>query len=50
MVLFYDILIFSKMGIQGNEGIFFAWDLKGCLKAHQNILLSTPLVLVKLIG
>ena len=27
------------MGMQGNEGIFFAWDLKGCLKAHQNILL-----------
>ena len=38
MVLFYDYK-FLKMGMQGNEGIFFAWDLKGCLKAHQNILL-----------
>ena len=27
------------MDIQGNEGSFYAWDLKGCLKAHQNMLL-----------
>ena len=38
MVLFYNYK-FSKMGIQRSECIFFAWDLKGCLKAHQNILL-----------
>ena len=38
MVLFYDYK-FSKIGIQQKEGILFAWDLKGFLKAHENMLL-----------
>lgn len=38
MVLFDDYK-FSKIGIQQNKGILFTWDLKGFLKAHEDILL-----------
>ena len=36
-MLFYDCK-FSKMSIQGNGGISFAWSLKYCPKELQNTL------------
>ena len=38
MVLFYGYT-FLKMGIQGRESSFFAWNLKVCPRTVQNILL-----------